>query len=319
MDRRKQLGICTSTGGVGGERGLIGSLSMFPNSLAVSRVTLLALVSMSACRGPAHNESRSPTAHSSSPALTGPKAPELQRCNAAREQARMALDAGVQAGQAFASATTACADLYSEPGCANAFRAAATSPVESRAARIAHACRDAYCPKFASLKPAFCAPEAGQSPSQMLTTWPELDTRILSFELKVPVEEVERLLPRPSPPVVDVVRTNTVIPVQRSNADAGSPTSVVTVSLGIDANGRARTWVDSDPPEVLPAKIDVSSFATIAANAKKQAATEVVIAVDERTTYSHVVALIDALQKVGITHIAMQRLPLAERQNTTKP
>lgn len=206
---------------------------------------------MSACRGPANNDGRSPTARSNSPAFTGPKAPELQRCNAAREKARAALDAGVEAGQVFASVTTACADLYSEAGCANAFRAAATSPVESRAARIAHACRDAYCPKFASPKPAFCAPEAGQSPSQMLATWPELDTRILSFELNVPVEEVERLLPRPSSPVVDVVRRNTVIPVQRLSADAGRVASVVTVSLGVDANGRARTWVDSDPPRLL--------------------------------------------------------------------
>jgi biopolymer transport protein ExbD len=153
----------------------------------------------------------------------------------------------------------------------------------------------------------------------MLATWPELDTRILSFELNVPVEEVERLLPRPSSPVVDVVRRNTVIPVQRLSADAGRVASVVTVSLGVDANGRARTWVDSDPPEVLPAKIDISSFAAIATNAKKRAATQVVIAVDERTTHSQVVALIDALQKVGFTHITIQLRPSAERQSTTKP
>jgi biopolymer transport protein ExbD len=155
---------------------------MFPNSLAVSRVMLLAIVSMSACRGPAHNDSRSPAAH--------------------------------------------------------------------------------------------------------------------------------------SPPVVDVVRTNTVVPVQRSSADAGSAANIVTVSLGVDANGRARTWVDNDPPEVLPAKIDISSFATVASKAKERTATQVVIAVDERTTYSQVVALIDALQKVGLTHIAIQLVPLTERDNT---
>ena len=291
---------------------------MFTNSLAVSLVTVFALVFMSACRGPARGDSRSPAEHSSSQVLTGPKALAIKRCNAAREKTRAALDAGVEPGQAFASVATACADLYSESACANAFRTAATLPVEARAASIAFACRDAYCPKFAPPKPVLCEPDEGRSPLQMLATWPELDMRILSFELNVPVEEAERLVPRPPPSVVDVERTNAAMPVQRSSTDAGSAASVVTVSLGVDANGRARTWVDGGPPEVLPARIDASNFASIAANAKKRAATQVVIAVDERTTHSQVVALIDALQKVGITHVAIQLVPSADRQKAVK-
>ena len=134
----------------------------------------------------------------------------------------------------------------------------------------------------------------------------------------MPVEEAERLFPRSPPPVVDVEQPNTAMPLQRSSADAGSVARVVTVSLRVDPNGRARAWVGGDPPEVLPQRIDASSFAAIAANAKKRAATQVVIALDERATYSQVVALIDALQKVGITDVAIQLVPSADRQNATK-
>jgi len=125
----------------------------------------------------------------------------------------------------------------------------------------------------------------------------------------VPVEEAERLFPRPPPPVMDVEQTNAATPVQRSSADAGSAAKVVTVSLRVDPNGRARTWVDGDLPQVLPRRIDASSFAAVAANAKKRAADQVVIALDERATHSLVVALIDALQNVGITDVAIQLVP----------
>jgi len=292
-------------------------LPMLPARLSVSRVTLLIVALTSACRGSTHRSTRNPEGPSSSQALTGPKAPALKRCNAARENARAALDAGVAPGQVFASMTTACADLYSEPGCSNALRKAATLPIEARAASIARGCRDAYCPKFAPPKPALCAPEASQSPSQMLATWPELGMRILALELNVPVEEAARLVPRPSSPAVDVKPSNTVIPVQRTSADAGNAAIVVTVSLRVDANGRARTWVDQDPPELLPAEVDASNFAAVATNAKKRAATQVVIDVDERTTYSYVVGLVDALQSVGITNFGIQLAPSGEAASAT--
>jgi len=292
---------------------------MFTNSLAVSRVALLAFVSVSACRGTAHSDRRGPAEHSSSQALAGSKDPALKRCNAAREKARAALNAGAEPGQNFANVTNACADLYSEPGCANAFRRAASLPVEARAASIARACREAYCPKLAPPKPALCSPDEGQLPSRTLATWPELNTRILAFELNVPVEEAERLFPRSSPPVRDIERMNTVIPVQRATTDSGNAASTITVSLGVDANGRARTWIDGERPQLLPTRIDASNFAAIAASAKKRAATQVFIAVDERATHSQVVALIDALQQVGIANVSIQLLPSADQQNATKP
>jgi len=292
------------------------SLPMFINRLASLLVTLFALASASACRGPARSDTRAPTEHPSALALIESKAPALRRCNDAREKARAAVETGVACDQAFAGVATACTELYTESGCAHAFRTAATLPMEARAVSIALACRDAYCPKLALPKPALCAPDEIRSALQMLAMWPELDARILSFELNVSVEEVERLVPRTTP-VVDVKQSNTVLPTL--SAETGSATSILTVSLRVDANGRARTWVDGEPPEMLPVQIDVAAFATVAAKAKKRAAAQVVIAVDKRATHSQVVALIDALMNEGISNVAMQLVPSVEPQNAVKP
>jgi len=286
------------------------SLPRFINSLAASLVTLMVLLSASACRGPARSDSRSPAEQSSALALTGPKALAVRRCNDAREKARAAVGTGVACGQAFAGIATACTDLYTEPGCANAFRASATLPLEEQAASIALACRDAYCPKLEPPMPILCALDEIRSQSQMLAMWPELDTRILAFELNVSVEEVERLISRLAPPVADVKQTNTAI--STLSTETGSATSFLTVSLRVDANGRARTWVDGEPPEMLPVQIDIGAFASVAAKAKKRAAAQVVIAVDNRATYSQVGALIDALNKEGISNVAMQLVPSSE-------
>jgi len=284
------------------------SLPRFINSLVASLVTLLALAS--ACRGPARSDSRSPAEQSSALALTGPKALAARRCNDAREKARAAVGTGVACGQAFAGIGTACTDLYTEPGCANAFRASATLPLEKQAASIALACRDAYCPKLEPPKPILCALAETRSQSQMLAMWPELDTRILAFELNVSVEEAEQLVLRCALPVVDAQQTNMAIPT--SSTESGSAASVLTVSIGVDANGRPCTWVDGEPPELLPVQIDVGAFASVAAKAKKRTAAQVVIAVDKRATYSQVVALIDALNKEGISTVAMQLVPSSE-------
>jgi hypothetical protein len=158
--------------------------------------------------------------------------------------------------------------------------------------------------------PILCALDEIRSQSQMLAMWPELDTRILAFELNVSVEEVERLISRLAPPVADVKQTNTAI--STLSTETGSATSFLTVSLRVDANGRARTWVDGEPPEMLPVQIDIGAFASVAAKAKKRAAAQVVIAVDNRATYSQVGALIDALNKEGISNVAMQLVPSSE-------
>jgi biopolymer transport protein ExbD len=293
--------------------------SMLTNGRELAVFTVSGLVCACACRAPAQSESHGAAEHSRSAALSGPKASALQRCNAARENARRAIDAGGEPSQALASVTTSCADLYAEAGCANAFRKAMTVPVEARAASIALACRDAYCPRLADPKPALCASNEPVLPSRLLAVWPELDMRILSLELNVSLEEVARLLPRPAAPAAGAQTPSVALPVPRASADDDGGASVVVVSLGFDAGGNVRVWVDEEPPEMLPAKPDASSFAGVAARASKHAATRVVIAADARAPHGDVVALIDALKQVGIMHVAVQVSPATEPLKGSHP
>jgi biopolymer transport protein ExbD len=185
-------------------------------------------------------------------------------------------------------------------------------PVEARAAGLALACRDAYCSKFVAPKPLLCESSELPLPSRLLATWPELDMRILSLELNVSLEEVARLLPRPAPPVVEAEGPSAPLPVASSSTGDGGAATVVVVSLGFDANGSVRAWVDEDPPDLLPAQPSAASFAGVAAKARKRAGTRVVVAADARAPHGQVVALIDALKQVGFAHVAMQVTPSTE-------
>jgi hypothetical protein len=91
----------------------------------------------------------------------------------------------------------ACADLYGEPACAQAMRNPPADP-STRAATIARACRDAYCPRLAEPRPALCQRSELPVPTQLLTEHGELMRRALAFELGVSPELLAPLFaPRP--------------------------------------------------------------------------------------------------------------------------
>jgi len=78
----------------------------------------------------------------------------------------------------------ACADVYSEPGCASVMR---DPPRRSEAitGAIAAACRNAYCPRLAAPRPTLCAMLGLPPPVELGRRWRELQNRILALELDV--------------------------------------------------------------------------------------------------------------------------------------
>lgn len=120
----------------------------------------------------------------------------LARCLAAREEASTPDPARAEQERTTKLAV-ACADLYSEPRCAQAFRGWSQTPLTERAATVARACRDAYCPRLVEPKPVLCSEPDLPAPSAQPVVFAELDQRVLSLELGLSLEEVHALWPVP--------------------------------------------------------------------------------------------------------------------------
>jgi len=99
-----------------------------------------------------------------------------------------------------AAIARACADVYSEPGCASVMR---DPPRRSEAitGAIAEACRDAYCPRLAAPRPTLCAMPEMPPPVELGRRWRELQNRILALELAVAPDQLETLAPPMDIPV----------------------------------------------------------------------------------------------------------------------
>ena len=118
----------------------------------------------------------------------------FRRCNEATARLDDPVDPSEEIGSRLAELSRACADVYSEPGCADAWRH--PSPrLEERASAMAQACRDAYCPKLPEPRPALCATKELPLPTEMARQWRELQSRIIARELGIAPEIVEALAP----------------------------------------------------------------------------------------------------------------------------
>lgn len=117
-----------------------------------------------------------------------PSAPNpVDRCLAAARSTAAPTGARSRAGEI----AVACADVYKEPGCADAQRRFDEGPVESRAITLARRCRDAYCPVLPSPKPRLCREEPA-NPSELGASWQELVGAALRRDLGA--DEADRLL-----------------------------------------------------------------------------------------------------------------------------
>lgn len=230
---------------------------------------------------------------SSAPSSDGDdKAAALSEC--ANAYAAFAGTAAEHRASAAANIAESCADLYSRSACSQAMKRWSSTPVESRAASIARACRDAYCPSLEEPKPALCLSLDLPAPSELPSQWNELNERVLRLELGDVPRDLSPLARFPFGPSIA-----TPLP-------EPEPASLsVVIRLSVGAKGEATASIDDGSGVRASAPgSDFSSIANLAAS--KDPNVYVVIAADSHVTHRDVVLLMDALKQAGVHRITLQ-------------
>lgn len=153
------------------------------------------------------------------------------------------------------SRAAACAPLYREPACREAWMTMATRTRETAGATsgpaagrvdigdVVTACRDAYCPKLTNGRPTLCERDPkGLPPSEWMPLWRELDDAILAYDLG-----------RRADPVLDARRrgAEALESALREYANAGSP-SWRSGALDVRMTGPGRIEVSPRRPDGSP-------------------------------------------------------------------
>jgi biopolymer transport protein ExbD len=231
------------------------------------------------------------------PAPPKEKLEAFRRCNEAT--ARLAEpEPGEEIGSRSAQISRACADIYSEPGCAAAWRDP-PARLEERPSALARACRDAYCPRLAEPRPALCATKELPPPVEMVRGWRELHIRILARELGVAPQIVEALTPaakltvskQVAPPVPEL------------------PPLVVHV---LAEGGDARVSIDGRKESVLLGTRGKSdALAALLRRAKTAApgGTGVVLNAEAAVGYDRVIRVLDVLKAEGFVDVEFEAIP----------
>jgi hypothetical protein len=76
-----------------------------------------------------------------------------------------------------------CADLYAEPDCSSAWRAAAQVEPDQQIAQVVTACRGAYCPRLTMFGFEACSAGFEATPDAIVANWPRLHQAILARDL----------------------------------------------------------------------------------------------------------------------------------------
>ena len=236
---------------------------------------------------------------SSAPAVSKEKLDAFRRCNEASARLDDPVDPGEEIGSRSAELSRACADIYSEPGCADVWRH--PSPrLEERASAMAKACRDAYCPKLPEPRPALCATKELPLPTEMARQWRELQSRIIARELGIAPEIVEAL----SPVKHVTVRKRLTMP-----PEPEKPPLVVKVAnegrgVRVSING-VKESVLFDPR----GKDDALAAMVRRAKAKGPAGTGVVLGAGSTVAYDTVIRVLDVLKNEGFPDVSFEAGP----------
>jgi len=223
----------------------------------------------------------------------------FRRCNEASARVDDPVDPGEEIGSRSAELARACADIYSEPGCAEAWRH--PSPrLEERASAMATACRDAYCPKLPAPRPALCATKDLPPPVEMARQWRELQSRIIAHELGV------------APEIVEVLSSTKRVTVsKRITVPAAPEQSPLVVRL--DGEGRgARVSIEGREESVLlepRGKDDALAAMFRRAKARAPAGTGVVVGAGATVAYDTVVRVLDVLKDEGFPDVSFAAGP----------
>jgi hypothetical protein len=129
--------------------------------------------------------------------LVGCKAEEDQSAGAASPLGASRCTRGlVRAAKAptEAEATTIyyeeCAELFSQPGCRDGWRAAAKLPAAEQVGLVADACRKAYCPSLKAFSFEICRDDFTATPATLLKAWPPLFDAIVAKEAGPATQDV---------------------------------------------------------------------------------------------------------------------------------
>ena len=83
-----------------------------------------------------------------------------------------------------------CAELFSQPGCREAWKSAAKLPAAEQTGHVADACRKAYCPTLKAFSFDICRDDFAATPSTILKAWPPLFDAIVAKEAGPATQEV---------------------------------------------------------------------------------------------------------------------------------
>lgn len=233
----------------------------------------------------------------SPPAPSKEKLDAFRRCSEASARIDDP-DPGEEIGARSAQLARACADIYSEPGCAEAWRHPAPK-LEERASAMTKACRDAYCPKLSEPRPELCATKELPLPVEMARQWRELHIRIIARELGV------------APEIVEVLTPPKRVTVQKRLAPPAPELPPLIVRMtGEGRNVRASIGDQKETALLaMGGKDDALAALARRAKAKAPAGTSVVVAAGPSVSYDMVIRVLDVLRREGFVDISFEAGP----------
>ncbi|MBN2496924.1 MAG: hypothetical protein JXR96_20200 [Deltaproteobacteria bacterium] len=201
----------------------------------------------------------------------------------------------------------ACAGLFVEPGCSRAWKDLAPQPPDQRSAALIAACREAYCPLLSGPRPALCDAEIPDGHTERLLVWTQLLWAILRHDLGpdraaelyaslvVYAILLEPIAVHTEPIALPAVPEPRAITLQ---------VAVEQGSLHISLPGPGRTWSMTTQPE-QPELEPLVEFLRGLPDRPDRA----VIMASRDCSYRVVVAVMDALQRAGISQLALSAQP----------
>jgi hypothetical protein len=84
-----------------------------------------------------------------------------------------------------------CAEVFTQPACKDAWKAAATAPTDKQLGMIATACRKTYCPDLEAYSLAICRDDFEATPDALERDWPPLFAAMLSRETPSSVPDMQ--------------------------------------------------------------------------------------------------------------------------------
>jgi hypothetical protein len=159
-----------------------------------------------------------------------------------------------------------CAELFSQPGCRDAWRAAAKAPLADQSKLTADACRKAYCPVLGSFAFDICKEGFVSTPESIAKDWPPLFDAIVARESGAASAEVSTLL-------VAVYARSLQLKASAAAAPSGeAPGAMGSASAGAPAGSAAPPSSSAAPPSSASAAGSAAPPTVAAKKAPEKAA-----------------------------------------------